>query len=1323
MKHHLRLKKAIAFVLAMTMTVTVLTSCDDKDESSSVTESTVSSAAESGTDSSEAPDSTAEPEPTEKEEDPVTASAVKFMSNGKYTTTIKANSADVDLSGLTAENVEVTYIGLEPGTVLAASEEDEESSEAAGDIFGTYVDGERTAKLDSVTKKDDGSWEISFTDENAVKYGTSEYSIKMKDVKATAYVDVEFPEMTLTPDISEVAPSATEVKVTLTLDGGEYADNVTTDMISLANAFYAMDIESVSASGKNLTVLLKGDITTNDSQGAYLFGTVIVAPEAVKDNARELRANVTLLDNNTFFVASTLKFEGGKATVDLRSGGSVDFDKLTKDNIKIDGVTVEKVEKKDDYTASVTLSVKDVKTGSDIVRALSGKEADFNGFKTPLTISPVSFYPVLDFCEAGDSDLRLGLILYAFGGTFNSDLSADTFTFGSDLEGAKFESVKVNENGTNAELVFSVPAGEQTTEDFSFYGDLTIAEGAMTTVWGEKSDEALSYSRDYSNESMGKDAGDVSKWLKTTLMWDENNPHILLNQETLKAIQDWTKGKNTWYGSVLWMGGNIGSLVSFFQGCIGFLEFIGAKKSDQQKLMDELHDIKDMIRDLDAKLEKVRSTLNEMQMELYKNSLEPFDTLRSKFITATEAVQSALARGVNDLKAMGITLPDNATVDQISVYNNQLMTYIYKRAGENNGQNPYYGSFKKNYEKMVDCFDELYDVWLKPSTMRNPFESYDKLYSMMYNFDTESFGVRALIRETVRSTISDAIPLMMIHDNVTTEIDDLEDSHPFKKEYQKFLEMCSFIDDNAVTGVAPDELVFDDKVTEVAEKYGETFISDIIVVGWGKQNECINMLSRQGYNIVNYDLNKKAGGRYIYLGYKTTKKYDEAIKSIRVFEGSKYKKNSVTVDGKTYKLCPYDGDKTFTGDKGELNCKAGGKDLYLFYSKEENDDKLAISGLVVNENKTNAVDGKDLNKGAGGADVFLHVYKSFGSGPIYIKDPELVSGKNAAYKDGVYTIDGKREALDTDLCPAEGHDPLNLSYERTDDYENSVKDFILVPGELRDSVKKDNATYKPVPYSSFKDSDFADAKGSLNYANGGTEIHLYYTTDEVTERGGVSVIYTDNNGTASVSSKSVNMGAPNAPVTYLHLEKIDPESKHLVKKAAGDNPAYHPYCYVLGGTVRYVDCTLTSRKNMKYYKGKALGLSVERNWTDDEVSDFVKRMNGRTFGKEMEMAGMKIPEHACVYTKLDKVEFVRCIKEDDSWETDYYKLIKGNCFVDTSKSLLVGYEAVKSFQDTYDYWYVDEHVKNKDMDGYLYGGKYGANKKGVNDRWGVLTLD
>ena len=141
---------------------------------------------------------------------------------------------------------------------------------------------------------------------------------------------------------------------------------------------------------------------------------------------------------------------------------------------------------------------------------------------------------------------------------------------------------------------------------------------------------------------------------------------------------------------------------------------------------------------------------------------------------------------------------------------------------------------------------------------------------------------------------------------------------------------------------------------------------------------------------------------------------------------------------------------------------------------------------------------------------------------------------------------------------------------------------------------------------------------------------------------------------------------------------------------------------------------------MRYYKGKALGLSVERNWTDDEVSDFVKRMSGRTFGKEMEMAGMKIPENACVYTKLDKVNYVE-IKQYHKFEFVYYSLVKGNCFVDTSKNLLVNYVAVESFKDLIDIDSYNEH--KKDIEGFLYGGNNSDKKKGVNDRWGVLTLD
>ena len=309
----------------------------------------------------------------------------------------------------------MTYIGLEPGTVIAAPEAAEEGTESQGASdtaefdFNTYDDGERLATIDSLTKKEDGSWEINFTDENAVKYGTSRYSIRMKDVKEVASVEVEFPELTLTPDITAVSAAASEVKLTLTLNDSEFADEVTNGMISLYNGFENMTVESVSAAGKNLTMLLTGNISTNNTNyGANLVGTVGLAPEAVKDCGCSLRANVGIESNYAGFAGSTLKFADGKITADFEAAGTVDLDKLTKDNLKIEGITVESVEKKSDTSAEVVMSAKGIKSVNDFVKLVSGKDADFGGYETIVSLSQASFYPVFDYCEAdGDGEIHM----------------------------------------------------------------------------------------------------------------------------------------------------------------------------------------------------------------------------------------------------------------------------------------------------------------------------------------------------------------------------------------------------------------------------------------------------------------------------------------------------------------------------------------------------------------------------------------------------------------------------------------------------------------------------------------------------------------------------------------------------------------------------------------------------------------------------------------------------------------------------------------------------------------------------------------------------
>ena len=215
----------------------------------------------------------------------ITATAVKYTKSGQYTTTV--SSKKVDLSGITADNVEVRYLDL-----TAAPEANSEAAEEAKlkDIYSL------SAKVESVKPTDKKSYEITFTDNKAAEYITDSYIILLKGVEGddnTADVAVEFPEITLTPDVENVVSNAKEAKVTLAIDGSTFEDGISEKDIYLDNAFSDMKIESVSSSDKNLTVQLKGSPVRNEA-GAYQWGAIKVKPSGIKDGYADVTSKVDI---------------------------------------------------------------------------------------------------------------------------------------------------------------------------------------------------------------------------------------------------------------------------------------------------------------------------------------------------------------------------------------------------------------------------------------------------------------------------------------------------------------------------------------------------------------------------------------------------------------------------------------------------------------------------------------------------------------------------------------------------------------------------------------------------------------------------------------------------------------------------------------------------------------------------------------------------------------------------------------------------------------------------------------------------------------------
>ena len=952
-------KRIFAFVMALSLCTAELAGCADKDNSSSAADSSSIADSSSQTDESMAEGGDALPE--EEEEPAVIATAVNFSKVGQYTTTV--SSEKIDLSGVTADNTEVTFIAVDAPEVLYYEEEEPEESEdvETGEEDAdeedtdrwTYSPGERKVKIDEIKANGTG-WDITFTDEDALVYAPESYHIIFRDLDETAYADVEYKDISVSSDTEGVNASDKEAKITLTLEGSEFENNVTADDITLGKAFEGMSIESLSASGKNLTMQLKGTPAKNKGLGIQESGAVTIDPSAVKDGYEKMTANVEVQTEAVYFDSSTFSCKDGKLTADLIAYDSVDVGSLTNDNVKIDGLTVEAVEKKDEHTAAVTVKAD---SANEFAKKANGKKMTLNGYETEITIAEASFYPVFDYCEENGDDLKLTIYAYSISGTFDSGLKADAFSFGRDFEGAKVESAEL-ESDTVVKLIISVPSNGQTADALNMTGEITLAADSLVNNWGEKQSDAVSNSREYSNETLGR----ANK--------------ITLSKEALLEIQKYTRGRNTLLGELCYWGGNAGTVFSLAKTG---LEVLGILESDHVAVMKQL-------REINMKLDQIQDTLNThtLQLEkidkhLYEQDLSPyFQSMESMLANYNDLIKlyknarddyapevflegEELPRKMKDEGTVPKSLIDweNASDKERAAYSDALTDICLE--GSDNRNSRYYG-FATKRDALVSDFHEV----VNQLTKHDVFGAVDTFASYEYNFDTQAYYYRCSYRESALANLEKVMALL----HIIYKTDSDPYNHVFEGFNDEFLAAVDVINNNAVTSLAPEDVDVNARtvtVKKTAEQIG--FISEVKIVAAGnkKSSEAKKALTDEGFTVVDQDLNAGAGGDDIYLGYKKTDNYNDAIKGFYLLTGKKYKDYSTyTTGGRNYYSCPANFNK-------DLNKDAGGDYIYMFYTKDAGSDGTAVTDITFNSTKSGSVCTKDLNADAGGADIYMHL--------------------------------------------------------------------------------------------------------------------------------------------------------------------------------------------------------------------------------------------------------------------------------------------------------------------------------------------------------------
>ncbi len=179
-------------------------------------------------------------------------------------------------------------------------------------------------------------------------------------------------------------------------------------------------------------------------------------------------------------------------------------------------------------------------------------------------------------------------------------------------------------------------------------------------------------------------------------------------------------------------------------------------------------------------------------------------------------------------------------------------------------------------------------------------------------------------------------------------------------------------------------------------------IKDVMVIGGSesKVNSLKTSLTGQGWHVIDKDLNRGAGGDYIYLLYKSETSNgvnNGYITDFYISDAKGTAPDNLTHNGRTYTLVSFDGGDSFKESKGDLNRGADGKYIHLYYTTALFPNNRFITGISFNSTQAGAVgvnggsDGYDLNAGAGGDYIYMHLSIFSGRGLPYSYDFETTT--------------------------------------------------------------------------------------------------------------------------------------------------------------------------------------------------------------------------------------------------------------------------------------------------------------------------------------------
>ena len=231
-------------------------------------------------------------------------------------------------------------------------------------------------------------------------------------------------------------------------------------------------------------------------------------------------------------------------------------------------------------------------------------------------------------------------------------------------------------------------------------------------------------------------------------------------------------------------------------------------------------------------------------------------------------------------------------------------------------------------------------------------------------------------------------------------------------------------------------------IEEVKPYIGEVFLA----TGDSKHEALVKLVAYEPDGFVDTDLNDGAGGDYVYMAYKRVEKAKDALRDMVVYEGKKFEPTrTITIDGKSAKF-------KLVADI-DLNKDAGGKYLYLYTTDSKYAGNPIMNLSVKKDSASYSVkcgveqvpvrraDGNqytdeyiDLNKSAGGKYLYLMMARETTEGHDYSISKKTEDVPATCGKDGSLTL-----YYECGLCGASYKDVTKV-YPATGDHTDEKGD-------------------------------------------------------------------------------------------------------------------------------------------------------------------------------------------------------------------------------------------------------------------------------------------